>query len=145
MGGGQEPRTLSLLHSPEIPGAAAGAGWVGRGVFLLHALRVFLLCSSYLLSWGVGLMKSLPAKVFALVEGLPLVCKGILDVPANECPLFSEASCGPRSQSSGEGAKFSLTLFHLLQGGLQPLGPPLYGCMGLSDVFLFLFYLKIGT
>ena len=35
--------------------------------------------------------------------------------------------------------KFSLTLFQLLPGGLQPLRPPSYGCMSLSDVFCVVF------
>ena len=49
----------------------------GEGCFLLHALRVFSLCPHYLVSWGVGLMKSPPAMIaFTPVGGFPLGCEG---------------------------------------------------------------------
>lgn len=48
----------SAFH--EIPGSGAGLGAWGKGYFLLHALRAFSLCFCYLLSWGVGLIRSLP-------------------------------------------------------------------------------------
>ena len=89
LGGGQQPRILSLLPLMRSQ-ALEQTEWVGEGRFLLRDLGVFSLCSCYLLSWSVGLIKSPPTKAFPPIEGFPLGYKGppgILDVPTNECPL----------------------------------------------------------
>ena len=128
----------------EDPRQWSWAGHVVEGRFLLHALWVFSLWSHCLLCWGVGLIKSPPSKAFALIEGFPLGCKGPGD-PWCCCewmtpPPFPLGGLpGSLIAVFGEGAKFSLALFHLLWGGLQPLHPPSYGCMGLSDVFCVAF------
>ena len=77
--------------------------------------------------------------------GLPFRLWGpllLFDVHANKVSssfLPSLRLHGPRSQPFGEGTNFSLTLFHLLQGGLQPLYCLSYCCVGLSDIFCVVF------
>ena len=44
----------------------------------------------------------------------------------------------------GEGAKFSLTPFQLLRGGLQPLRPPLFGCCGSLMISVLLGFFLVG-
>ena len=47
-----------------------------RGHFLLRTDLVFLISSRYLVSWGLGLMRSPHVKAFTSLEGCPLGCKG---------------------------------------------------------------------
>ena len=66
--------------------------WAGEGgCFPLHDLRVFSLCSCYLLSWGVGLIRSPPCESFHPSRGLPSRLQGllgVLDIATKECPLL---------------------------------------------------------
>src|SRR3712207_5154377 len=48
---------------------------LGR-LFLLRAVPGFLISSCYLVSWGLGLMRSPHVKAFAPLDGFPLGCEG---------------------------------------------------------------------
>ena len=48
----------------------------GTGHFLLCALWAFLISSHYLVSWGLGLMRSSPTKALTPLESFPLGFKG---------------------------------------------------------------------
>ena len=126
LGGGQEPHVLSTLHSTRIPGTGTGAGWVGEGV-LSSVCSHGLTCSAFTISspgvlawWG----HPPPPIAFTLVGGFSLGYEGpqgYLIFPWSSVPyrltsLLEETSLSPGSQSFGEGVRFSLTLFHLLQG-----------------------------
>ena len=94
------------------------------GTFFCILSKAYLLWSHYLLSWGVGLMRSPPAIDFIPVEGCPLGCEG----PQRSfmfprmgilfpIPSLLEAMCSPRWQTFGEEAKFSLIPSTSSKGG----------------------------
>ena len=85
-----EPSSFS--QDPRHWSSVVQSGW-GEGRFLLCALQAFLVSSHYLVSWGVGLMRSLPVKAFALVKGFPLGCKGPRE--SLVIPLTSDPSPTP--------------------------------------------------
>ena len=100
---------------------------------------------------GCWLDEVTPEIAFVLVGGFPLGWEGpqgsLMFQWRRLLPHFSlsETIHSPGSQSFGEGVKFSLTLFHLLQGRLQPLYPPTYGSVGLSDVFCVVWMSLVGV
>ena len=136
LGGGQEPRILSPPPSADIPGNGVGMGWVGGGALSPACSPgfLYLLSLSGLLGCWLDEVTPPPHKSSPPNWGLhsrlhgPL---GVFTVSTNERPLPHSfphgASCGCRSQSLGQGVKFSLTLFQLLRGGLQPLCPLSFG------------------
>ena len=99
-------------------------GGSGEGRFLLHAVEICFLCSCYLLSWSVGLIRSPPVKALTPVEGFPLGCNGPqgswkfpqTKVPS-PVPSLSEAFCGPGSQSLGREWSFLLPHSTFSRGG----------------------------
>ena len=77
---------------------------------------------------------------FPLLEGFCLCCVALPRLlPSGSLPW-------QQSQFLGEGAKISLTPLQLLQGALQPLCPPLFGCCGSPwiPVLLGYFLLEYG-
>ena len=99
--GDQEPHVLSPLPSAEMARR-------GRERVAFSCMQSGV--SHYLLSWGLGLMRSPRVKAFSLLEGFPLGCKGpreswvilwtsdpypapsLMDPPAAAIAVFREGS-----------------------------------------------------
>lgn len=119
--------TLRLRARWRRPVRFAGAG--AAVVSLVHPSGFDQFCS--LVSRGPGFMGSLHTEAFPCQRVSTVLAAGVLD----DSPVARPLPCSfphPRqqSQSLGEGAKFSLTPFQLLWGGLQPLHPPSFCCCG---------------
>ena len=93
----------------------------GEGGFLMHALTGLFALTFLSALLGCWIDEVTPVIAFTLVGDFPLSCEGPggsltfpLMGPSFPLPSLSEAAHSPKSQSFEEGAKFSLTSFHLL-------------------------------
>ena len=123
---GQELHVLRLLPSGTMAGVQHGLWEEGHFLSCADQDSYQLWLSGVLGPWldGVPACKSFP-----LLEGFRCSSGGSPARSPNARPLpCSFSHPRQRSQSLGEGAKFSLTLFQLLRGQLQPLCLLSFGC-----------------
>ena len=109
--------------------------------FTCMILGAFLLCPCYLLSRGIGLMKTPPQVLSHLCVDLSIGLCGNLESeggPSKGCPSLSplRAAHGPVLWVTAieEGRGDPVTSFHFLLG-VQHLHLQMCGCVGLSHVF----------
>ena len=105
LNGGWEPRDLTPLPSAKM--AAPSVGWESRGSFSRKPIWISI-SSCSLVSRGPGLMGSPHTEAFPHQQVSTALAAGVLDDPQVAQPL-SRSFPHPRqrSQSLGEGAKFS--------------------------------------
>ena len=126
-----------------------GTAWVERGVLSLACRPGFpdqLSVSGLLGSWFDEVT---PHESFHLLEGLSWGCKGPREswVILWKWPLplsFSQgASQGSNCSLHGREQSSPLPLFQFLRGGLQPLGPLLWGQRDSPRIFVLLGYFPL--
>ena len=111
---------------------------LGEGSFPLHPVQGFSISSCYLVSWGLGLLRSPRVKAFALLETFPLGCNG-----AGESWVIPQMHEGSLTPSLMQPPAAATTVFRWGSEDLSyPIPAPLRGAAASLPSVMWLLWLS---